>query len=391
MKIAIISPNDFSIVWFCGEIVRAMQDNGRNEIYVICDVHDGYKQGHYAEIMKSWGVKHIPITFYRFNSPLRDLKYTWDLRRILAANKMDMILNISTKPNVYGPIAGRLAGVRNIVCSVWGMGVAFAEEKSGGSALLRFFIRRLYKNAGRLSRKIWFTNELDHEYFMTNRLINKSKTILTKNYVNTDEYTMESVSTQALVDLRSELDLSDQEKVVVLVARMSWAKGIGEFVKAAEILRDELPSVRFLLVGPEDIGSSDSVPTEFLKESEHSGNIRWLGFRRDVKELYAICDLAVYPSFYREGGYPRGLTEPMAMGKPIITTDSPHCCKTVDHGKNGYIVPVRDAEALAGAIRDIISDDSRAVQFGLHSRRKVVEEFDEGKIIKELMREILPA
>ena len=52
MKIAIIIPNDFSVVWFCGELVKALQAGGRNEVCVIADIHDGYERGLYAEIMK---------------------------------------------------------------------------------------------------------------------------------------------------------------------------------------------------------------------------------------------------------------------------------------------------------------------------------------------------
>jgi len=390
MKIAIVCPNDFTVVCFCGELVRALQNGVHNKIFVISDVHDGYESGYYTEIMKSWGIEHIHVDFYRFTSPFRDLRYIFDLKRILSDNKMDMIVNISTKANVYGPIAGRLAGVKNIVCSVWGMGVAFAEGKSLRGMILRLSIRTLYRIAGKLSSKIWFTNELDHQYFIDNKMVDDNKAILTEFFVNTEDFSVETVKSQDLSDLRAELNLGDRDSVVVLVARMSWAKGIGEFVKAAEILRSDLPDLKFLLVGPEDIGSSDRVPTAFLRACEESGNIQWLGFRRDVKELYALCDLAVYPSYYREGGYPKGLTEPMSMGKPIITTDNPHCSKTVDDGKNGFIVPVRDASALANAIKEVITNPERAREFGSNSRSKAVNEFDERKIVGKLVREIMP-
>ncbi len=115
----------------------------------------------------------------------------------------------------------------------------------------------------------------------------------------------------------------------------------------------------------------------------------WLGFRRDVKELYSVSDVAVYPSFYREGGYPRGLTEPMAMSKPVITTDSIHCRGTVEDGKNGFIVPIRDSASLASAIKTIVCDDELAKNFGDYSRMKAVNEFDEATIIRQVVQQIM--
>ena len=143
------------------------------------------------------------------------------------------------------------------------------------------------------------------------------------------------------------------------------------------------------MVGPEDSGSADSVPIEYLKKYDNKDNFQWIGFRRDVKELYSISDLAVYPSFYREGGYPRGLTEPMSMGKPVITTDSEHCAKSVDHNKSGLIVPMRDSKALANAINFIINDEEIAESFGIESRKKAIRELDEETIIASLIQKLI--
>ena len=61
LKIAIIIPNDFSIVWFCEVLVKELMIN--NEVTVICDIHNGYKHGHYLDIIKKWGVKHKYVSF----------------------------------------------------------------------------------------------------------------------------------------------------------------------------------------------------------------------------------------------------------------------------------------------------------------------------------------
>ena len=73
MKIAIIIPDDFSIVWFSETIVKKLLRE--HEVTAICDIHEGYEPGHYLKIMQEWGVKHEHVKFYRFMNPLKDLLY----------------------------------------------------------------------------------------------------------------------------------------------------------------------------------------------------------------------------------------------------------------------------------------------------------------------------
>lgn len=265
MKIAIICPDDFTIVCFCGEIVRALQKHDNSRIYVISDIHQGHEFGYYTKIMQEWNIEHIHTRYYRFLNPLKDLRYFFSLYRILKREKMDMVISISTKPNVYGSIAAWFAKVDKIICSVWGMGLVFAERSGIKNRFLKLIVKLLYRLAGRVSDKIWFTNQIDYDFFLSQNLVSKEKSILTKFFVNTDEFSMSSVDQDDTVALREECGIRAQDKVVVLVARMSWAKGIKEFIEAAEILRVELPNLKFLLVGPEDTGSSDGVPASYYK------------------------------------------------------------------------------------------------------------------------------
>ena len=387
LKVAIIIPNDFSIVWFCEVLVKQLMIN--NEVTVICDIHDGYEHGHYLDIIKQWGVKHKHVSFYRFFNPIKDFKYIVSLYKCLKEERFDMVMNISTKPNLYGSIAARLAKVDRIICSVWGLGLAFSDNKSIKTKILKFFAKQLYRFAFKVSEKVWFTNKIDHEYFVSRSIIEQSKTLLTKNYVNVRDYSAASVSSEVSEKLKYKLGYLETDQVVIMLSRLSWAKGVRQFCEASEFLREKYPEVKFLLVGPEDLGSIDSVPRSYIESYQKQNNFSWIGFRRDVKELYSICDLAVYPSYYREGGYPRGLTEPMAMGKPVITTDSVHCSGAVEDGVTGILVPIKSSVALSAAIEKIITDKALAADFGKKSREKAVAELSEDVIIKDLVRNII--
>jgi glycosyltransferase involved in cell wall biosynthesis len=91
---------------------------------------------------------------------------------------------------------------------------------------------------------------------------------------------------------------------------------------------------------------------------------------------------------YREG-IPRSLLEAMAMGKPIITTDGVGCREVIEDGRNGFMVPVKDTEALAAAMIKMIhlGEEGRR-EMGLYGRRKAEREFDERLVIQAYLREI---
>lgn len=387
MRIALVCPDDLSVVLFCKGIVQTLQRMDRTEVYVISDVFGD--DGYYSRILSSWGVRHVISKMTRYIDPLRDLKLMSSLCGVFRREKIRVVINISTKPNILGTIAARIAHIDQILCSVWGRGSIFVEDAGLKTRFLAMFLSRLYALAFRLTSKAWFTNSHDLEFFRSHKLVPEKKVILTKNYVSTEDYVPVSLSPEKETILRRDLGIGPYDKVVIMVGRMIWAKGVREFVNASKLLRDRLPNIKFVLVGPLEKGSPDAVPETYLKESEKQGNFFWAGFRRDVKDLYALAALAVLPSYYKEGGYPRALTEPMAMGKPVITTDSADCRAPVEEGKNGYLVPIKDPQALANAIERLMRDEELRKEFGRYSRIKAVQEFDEKTIVHHVMNEFL--
>jgi len=389
MNVAIVCPDYFSTVLFCGELARTLAADVNNTVFVVSDRNEGRLGEQCEATMRSWGVELRRTRFFRFLNPWSDGRYIIALYRVFRADQIDVVIGISTKPNVYGAVAARLAGVRRVICSVWGLGAPFVPETGLKMRLTRYVVLCLYWLAFRLSSKVWFTNLNDRDYFLSRRLLGPAKTILSKNYVDTARYSPEVISADSRAALRQELKLQPGESVIVMVARMIWSKGVREFVEASRIVSHRFPKVRFLLVGPAEEHSTEAVPLLYLRESERLPNFRWLGFRTDVRELYSISDVAALPTYYKEGGFPRGLTEPMAMGLPVIAADSPDCRGTVEDGKNGYLVPPRDARALAEALERVLGDDDRRERFGRYSRQKAEREFSEQVIVPQVVEEML--
>jgi glycosyltransferase involved in cell wall biosynthesis len=99
--------------------------------------------------------------------------------------------------------------------------------------------------------------------------------------------------------------------------------------------------------------------------------------------LYVQSHIAILPS-YREG-LPKALLEAAACGKPIIATDVPGCREVVASGENGFLVPPKDAPALARALKMLATSPELRLKMGKMSRQKAEQEFDEKKIIEQAL------
>ncbi len=165
-----------------------------------------------------------------------------------------------------------------------------------------------------------------------------------------------------------------------MIARLLWAKGVGEFVDAARAVRSTHPEAQFRIVGMEET-SKGAVPPATLRQWQDEGAIKFLGAMKDVRTALAEADCVVLPSFYPEGT-PRSLLEAAAMGKPIVTTDVPGCRRVVEHGRNGFLCQPRDSGSLQAALEAFagLSPNERSAM-GEASRCLAESRFDEGIVI----------
>ncbi|HAI30281.1 MAG TPA: hypothetical protein DCM48_12165, partial [Thalassospira sp.] len=113
------------------------------------------------------------------------------------------------------------------------------------------------------------------------------------------------------------------------------------------------------------------------------GLVEWLGKRSDIGKLLRESDLAVLPS-WREG-LPKSLLEAAASGLAMVATDVPGCREIVRHGENGVLVPLRDSTALAGAIEELMEDDTRRKAYGKAARELVERDLCDSVIIAQTL------
>ena len=323
-----------------------------------------------------------PVTRQAMN-PLAELKGILKLWRIYRRIRPDIVHHFTPKPNIYGAIAAQLAGVPVVIASVNGLGYTFTE-KGVKSNLIRPIVSILYRLAFRMSEAAVFQNQDDISYFERNGLVPAEKV----NYipggagVDTSMFNPEAIDPVASSHLKESLGVPPDTSVVLMVGRMLWHKGIAEYVECARILGPKHRTC-FLLVGPVDQGNPSSISLRQLESWADEGCVRYLGERPDIRELLAIADVVVLPS-YREG-LPRVLLEAAAMGKPMVASDVPGCRDVVDDGINGILVPPKDVASLVAAIEGLLVSSARRRQMGAAARHKALREFDEGKVVEQVL------
>jgi glycosyltransferase involved in cell wall biosynthesis len=165
-----------------------------------------------------------------------------------------------------------------------------------------------------------------------------------------------------------------------------------EYVEASKALKAQGVTLDFWLAGEPDPGNPNSVPLDIVRAWHEAGVVRALGHVNDKAEWLPHVDLAVHPSYYREG-VPRSLIEAAACELPVITTDMPGCRDIVQHNVNGLLVPPRNANALAEAIRYILEHPDARRRMGVAGRDRVLREFDETMVLSKTLdvyRELVP-
>lgn len=381
MKIALILNDDFSLWRFRKGLIATLVKKGF-KVYTITP------GGPYVPKLRNLGAVHISVPMSRFIAPLRDLKLFWHFYRLFRKEKFDLVHNMTMKPVIYGSIAAKLAGIKNVVGLVSGAGFIFSGSNTLKLKFLKPIVVAMLKIGFRCCKKVCFQNPDDVKYFVEKKIIPENKTVLTKGSgVDLKEFSTDNIDSIYLNELKKEFNINENDIVVSMVAaRLIWAKGIRQFCEAARVIQKKHVNVKFILVAPFEPDSPDSVSPGYLDSYMCTNFAVVTDFRNDVKDILAMSDIVTLPSYYREG-VPRVLLEALALGKPIITTDNVGCREVVENGINGYIIPVKDSGKLAMAIEKLLIDSSMRNNFGHCSLVRAREQFDEKDVVEKIIVE----
>tara|TARA_B100000242_G_scaffold264097_1_gene211418 strand:+ start:3505 stop:4638 length:1134 start_codon:yes stop_codon:yes gene_type:complete len=322
------------------------------------------------KILVNHGLQVHNLSFDRSGKSFWNLNYVFlQILLLLFKIKPDILHLVTIQPILLGGIAARLIGTKKIIFAISGLGHTFLS-KNLTSLLRRFFIVFLYRLALKhRNRFVIFQNPHDLELISKEcSLSNSEVAIIYGSGVNLNKF------------IYSELPKGIP--VVLMASRLLESKGVYEFIKASEILKQKGFKVKFQLAGKPDKSNPLAISESEIKNWVQDGIIEYLGFKDKMEKIIPNAHIVVLPSYYPEG-LPKILCEAAACGRAIITTNQPGCKIAIQEGQTGLLIKAKQEKELAKAIIKLIENKELLYKMSLSARIRAENFFNIDLIVKK--------
>lgn len=317
-----------------------------------------------VKFFKSEGIECFDLPLNRKGlNPISNLLTFFRLLCVYYQTKPDYIYHFTIKPVIFGTLAARFVTKAKIINNITGLGFVFIGS-SPTTLPVKRFVKLLYKLTLNHSYAITFQNIADKVYFIQNKLVDKQKVKI---------YVIQGSGVNLTKFRRTAIRTEKHWIRYILVGRMLWDKGIGDYIEAIKMIKNNNKDAQFGLLGPIDTDNPASIDAPTISNWVERGYVNYYGGVKDVRPYLEQADIFVLPS-YREG-LSKSIIEAMAMEMPIITTNVPGCKETVVPGVNGIIIPVKDPMSLKNAMEFFIRNPLAIKEMGSNSRKIAAEKF----------------
>jgi glycosyltransferase involved in cell wall biosynthesis len=323
------------------------------------------------------GIGFYEFRFERFMHPLADLASIRNLHELLARVRPDIVQTCDVKPGVLAPLAARGLPDVQVVRTVNGRGWLYSSRSPLALAVRPVYCA-LHRLAARSTAATVFEIRDDLDFFDRNGMTGSGGSrVIPGAGMDIEGFEQALAAAAPAAELREELGVGTSE-VVMTVTRMTRQKGIPTLLKAAALVHEVRPNVRFVLVGPRE--SEGPVAVSQAEIERHAPYVMATGARTDVAALLRTADVFAFPSEYREG-VPRVLCEAALAGVPTVTTSMPGCCTIITDGVHGFVVPPYAPELLAQRIVTALDDPAAARAMAARAAERVRQEFSLKQIV----------
>lgn len=331
---------------------------------------------------KSQGIGVFSLEMTRKITPLQDVIAVLKLFLYLKKTKPFIVHSHTPKAGVVGMFAAKLAGVPNRLHTVAGLPLL---ETTGSKRKLLNFVEKLTYN---FATKVYPNSFGLEQIIIENEFCKKEKLKVlangSSNGIDTSFFNPELFSLEQNLSLKDRLKIHSQDFVFIFVGRLVKDKGINEMVVAFEQLHKENNAVKLILVGDYE-NDLDPLLPQTIKTIQNHNSIISVGFQNDVRPYLAIADILVFPS-YREG-FPNVVMQAGAMGLASIVSNINGCNEIIKEGVNGFIIPVKNEEAIYLAMKKTISDTVMCENIKQNSRPMIVSQYEQSVVWQAILEE----
>lgn len=357
MNILILTNYDVGLYQFRRELIDALLKNHAVSISL--------PYGALVEPLKEMGCTFLDTPVDRRGiNPVTDLKLLRRYGKMLRTEKPDLVITYTIKPNIYGGLACRMAGIPYAV-NITGLGTAFQKQ-----GILRRLVTFLYKTALKKAKVVFFENAANRQLFVDEHIVPEEKCCLLSGAgVNLERY--------AYVPYPNEKTIR-----FLFMGRVMKEKGIEELFSAMDRLHRQGADCCL-----DVLGSYEENYAEVIRQHEQAGWLHYHGYQKDVRPFIERAHCFVLPS-YHEGMANTNL-ECAAMGRPVITSDIPGCREAVREGETGLLCQSQDAESLYSAMAAFLRlSDVQRQDMGRAGRQHMETCFDKNKVVNETIRNL---
>ena len=240
-KIIISSNTSWSIYNFRLNLARELKKQGYKVIIVA-------PYDKYSEVLKKEFECHNVYINNKGTNPIQDLKTTFEYYNLYRKIKPDIVLNFTIKPNIYGTIGCNMLGIKTIN-NIAGLGTLFIKEN-----FITQIAKWLYKYSQSKATRVFFQNRDDFELFVNEKLIDKNKCdILPGSGVDINKFKP------------LKIEKKDKSFRFLLISRILWDKGVGEYIEAAKIIKRKYKNVEFYLLGAIGVNNPNAIDKEVIR------------------------------------------------------------------------------------------------------------------------------
>ena len=302
-------------------------------------------------------------------SPVDDLRALAEVTRIARTFRPDIVHTHLAKAGTVGRLAARVSGARAVVHTYHG--TVFSGYF--GAARSRVFLA-IERALAHVTDRIIAITPGQRRDLLALGIGGERKVVEIPLGLELEPFTRPVDRGTA----RSRLGLPPSGPVVAIVARLVPIKNVALFLEALRLVGDDVTG---LVVGDgEQRGWLESRSAELGLASR----CRFVGWRRDVREVYAASDLVVLTSLNE--GSPVSLLEAMAAARPVVATAVGGVPDVVTDGVNGTLVPSGDAPALAAAITGLLHDNATRDRLAIAGRTAVFPRYDVSRLVEDITR-----
>ncbi|MCM1325842.1 MAG: glycosyltransferase [Bacteroidales bacterium] len=322
------------------------------------------------DLIKLGAIYHeIDIDRHGMN-PLKEISLLWEYKKLMRMVRPFVVLGYTIKPNIYGALAAKAAGVP-FIANITGLGSAVENPGWKQKAMIA-----LYKISFTKVQRVFFQNEENKRFFEKYHIAVDKHALLPGSGVNLTRYPVMPLAECG----------NGKEGIPIkfaFISRIMKEKGIDQYLEAAERVKQQYPATEFHVCG-----FCEEEYEGKLKKMEKLGVIKYHGMIRDVAGMMSSVHCIVHPTYYPEG-LSNILLEACSCARAIITTDRAGCREVVENGRNGYMVAEKNVSDLIGAIKQFIElSQKEKTEMGLAGRKLVEEHYDRQIVVDRYMEEI---